>query len=104
MTKRPTDLTEAQIQELQQPPTKGDATQAVTDPVSLSFIFDGRQRLTAAWLALRSLREWADAYEQRGGWEKFGDDATAIVYFNNDLQAIIDATKQATIARLRTDI
>lgn len=79
----------------------------VTDAEALQFLYDGRQRLTALGVAARQLREWTEVFERRGGAAVYGDDALEIVYFSNDVQALLDANeaaKRATIARLRTDI
>ena len=94
-----TKINEAQIQ-----PASAPEPQPITDAQALMFLHDGCQRLTNLWLAMRDLDEWSKVFDQRGGAVTFGNDALTVVYFNNDLQAIIDATKQATIARLRTDI
>jgi hypothetical protein len=77
----------------------------VTDAEALQFVYDGRQRITALAVAVRNLREWVDVFEQRGGAAVYGEDALAMVYLYNDLQAgFLDATKRALFARLRTDI
>lgn len=79
----------------------------VLDAAALQFVYDGRQRLTAAAVAIRQLREWADVFEQRGGLAVYGNEALEIVYFSNDLQMMMDdkeASKRAAVSRLRTDI
>lgn len=76
----------------------------VTDAQALQFVYDGRQRLTDVAEALRALGQWAATFEQRGGAEIYGNDALEMVYFYNDFQALMNATRQATVARLRTDI
>jgi hypothetical protein len=105
------DMTEPEIQAAQQgaPPT---ATQTsapppvtVTESDALQFVYDGRGRLTALAVAIRNLAEWAGVFEQRGGTPIYGDDALAMVYLYNELEAeFLSPENRATIARLRTDI
>lgn len=102
-------MTEAEIQRAQQAEMAVSAVEpfALTDAQILQFVFTGRERFTAAWVAVRMLREWSESFDQRGGADVFGNDALEIVYFNNDLQVLIGekgSAKRASFARLRTDI
>ena len=76
----------------------------VTDAQALQFVFDGRQRLTTAIVAIRALREWADTYTERGGVDVYGPEAAEVFLLNTDLQGSLNAAKRAVFARLRTDI
>lgn len=69
-----------------------------------AFVKAGQDRLTNLNHAIRQLKDWADAFEQRGGGGEFGGDATQIVYISNAVQALLTPERLATIARLRTDI
>ena len=76
----------------------------MTQSEANSFVAEGRLRLTNLNNAIRSLGEWASAFEARGGGAAFGDDATQIVYINNAEQELLTPDRRATIARLRTDV
>jgi hypothetical protein len=69
-----------------------------------SFVMTGRNALTILGQAAEMLKRWSDSFEQRGGGAVFGDDATQIVYLANDLAVWLTPERQATIARLRTDV
>lgn len=69
-----------------------------------AFVRKGQEALTALAYAARTLKEWGDAFEARGGQPAFGDDALFTVYISNDLQAFLTTERKATISRLRTDI
>lgn len=98
-------MTEAQIQAAQiASPAAAPAPPPLTDGQILQFVFDGRQRLTLAVVALRSLREWAETYDQRGADVVFGPTALEVANLNTDLQGAFNALKRAAFARLRTDI
>lgn len=69
----------------------------------IAFIQKGKEGLAALAYAARMLAEWASVFEARGGQPTYGDDALAMVYLSNDLQAFLTTERKATIGRLRSD-
>jgi hypothetical protein len=68
------------------------------------FIMSGQSALTILAQAQEALERYAASFEQRGGSEVYGDDATQIVYLSNDLVTWMTPERAATIARLRIDV
>jgi hypothetical protein len=69
-----------------------------------SFVLTGRNFLTALAGGGEQLAKWASSFEQRGGGEVYGEDATEMVYLSNDFQAWLTPERLATISRLRMDV
>lgn len=68
------------------------------------FVTNGQGALTVFAAGAEAMQRWAASFEQRGGGDVFGEDATQIVYLTNDLMAFLTPERRATIARLRTDV
>jgi hypothetical protein len=68
------------------------------------FLHEGCQRLTNLNIAIRQLDDWAGSFALRGGMEVFGNDAALIAGINNKVQATIESSDRATVARLRLDV
>lgn len=88
----------------QAPDYKPPPPVTVTESEALQFVYDGRGHMAALAVAARNLVEWADTFEQRGGTPIYGDDALAMVYLSNDLQAWLTPDRRALLAKMRTDI
>jgi hypothetical protein len=76
----------------------------MTEAEISSFNYTGRSAMTMLAQASEQLERWSASFEQRGGAAVFGDDATQIVYLNNDLKEFMTPERMATISRLRTDV
>lgn len=91
------------------------------------FHYLGRDFITQFAQLVERINAYAATYESRGGaaiftdakhtgedlteqqlaenaiLDKLADDTLAIIYLRNDLDTFMDATKRATVARLRSD-